>query len=129
MLLQAKSKYVYDRLAMDEIINFLNKKKILVWEDCSVQHGVEYKYAIQCYNFFGIYSNKTISEPVYVDFEDSFLSDGDRQLKIRFNPKVSSFKKDLLETKTDTIGGKHPFIFRNGRVYYSEFPISGLISY
>lgn len=109
-------------------VNFLNKKKILVWEDCSVQHGVEYKYAIQCYNFFGIYSNKTISEPVYVDFEDAFLSDGDRQLKIRFNPKVSSFKNTVLEQKVDTLGGKYPFVFRNGNVSYKEFPISGLIS-
>jgi hypothetical protein len=28
----------------------------------------------------------------------------------------------------DTIGSKHPFIFRNGNVNYKEFPISGLIS-
>jgi hypothetical protein len=28
----------------------------------------------------------------------------------------------------DTIGGKHPFVFRNGNVNYKEFPISGLIS-
>jgi hypothetical protein len=76
-----------------------------------------------------LYSNRILSNIVYADFEDAFLFDGKRQLKIKYNPKISSFKKDLLETKTDTIGGKHPFIFRNGRVYYSEFPISGLISY
>jgi hypothetical protein len=35
----------------------------------------------------------------------------------------------MLESKTDTIGGKYPFIFRNPRVSYKEFPISGLISY
>jgi hypothetical protein len=57
-----------------------------------------------------------------------FLSDGKRQLRIKFNPKVSSFKKTLLEAKMDTIGGKYPFFFRNGRVGYKEFPISGLIS-
>jgi hypothetical protein len=49
-------------------------------------------------------------------------------LKIRFNPKVSSFKTTTLESKTDTIGGKHPFFFRNGNVGYKEFPISGMIS-
>ena len=58
-----------------------------------------------------------------------FLYDGDRQLKIRYNPKVSSFKIDVLESKTETIGSQYPFIFRNGAVYYREFPISGLISY
>lgn len=109
-------------------VDFLKEKKIFVWEDCSVQHGIEYKYAIQCYNTFGIYSNKTISDSIYVDFEDSFLSDGDRQLKIRFNPKVSSFKNTVLEQKVDTLGGQYPFVFRNGNVSYREFPISGLIS-
>jgi hypothetical protein len=42
---------------------------------------------------------------------------------------MTNFKTDVLETKVDTIGSQHPFIFRNGRVYYHEFPISGLISY
>jgi len=42
---------------------------------------------------------------IIADFEDMFLFDGERQLKIRFNPKVSSFKTNILENKTDTIGG------------------------
>jgi hypothetical protein len=42
---------------------------------------------------------------------------------------MSSFKKNLFEAKVDTLGSKHPFIFRNGNVEYREFPISGLISY
>jgi hypothetical protein len=63
-----------------------------------------------------------------IDFEDMFLSDGKRQLRVQFNPKVSSFKTTLLESKIDTIGGKYPFFFRNGNVRYKEFPISGLIS-
>ena len=63
-----------------------------------------------------------------VDFEDAFLYDGKRQLRIRYNPKISSFKSTVLETKMDTIGGKYPFIFRNGNVEYKEFPISGLIT-
>jgi hypothetical protein len=29
---------------------------------------------------------------VVADFEDMFLYDGERQLKIKFNPTVSSFK-------------------------------------
>ena len=68
------------------------------------------------------------TKDVFMDFEDMFLSDGERQLRIRFNPKVSSFKNTILESKMDTIGGKYPFFFRNGNVKYKEFPISGLIS-
>ena len=39
------------------------------------------------------------------DYEDAFLTDGDRQLKIKYNPKVSTFKPTILETKVDTLGG------------------------
>ena len=125
----------------------------LIWEDFTTKQGVEYKYAIQAYNSKGLYSSRVLNtieyldesyqynpdltgvyhtvfrhNPVYVDFEDSFLMDGERQLKLRFNPKVSSFKSNRLEAKMDTIGGKYPFIFRNGNVEYKEFQISGLIS-
>jgi len=58
-----------------------------------------------------------------------FLYDGKRQLKIKFNPKVSSFKNTIPEQKIETIGSKYPFIFRNGHVCYKEFPIAGLVSY
>ena len=97
--------------------------------DYTVKQGVKYIYGIIQYNLFGIYSARIESEPISVDFEDIFLYDGERVLKIKFNPKVSSFKSTILEQKTNTIGNKYPFIFRNGNVNYKEFPISGLISY
>ena len=116
--------------------------------DYTVEQGITYRYAIQQFNRQKFYSKKVYAykrnpydgrvllengQPIYndimADFEDMFLYDGKRQLKIRFNPKVSSFKNDLQEQKIDTIGSKHPFIFRNGNVCYKEFPISGLISF
>jgi len=118
-----------------------------VWEDFTIKHGLKYIYAIQAYNSKGLFTNKLLNvvegtkkvasnltaytyEPIELlaDFEDAFLFDGERQLRIRYNPKVSSFKSTILESKTDTIGGRYPFIFRNGNVKYKEFPISGLIS-
>lgn len=102
----------------------------VICQDHTISHGVQYKYAIQAYNTAGIRSNRleNIEGPINCDFEDAFLWDGERQLKIRFNPKVTSFKSTVLENKMDTIGGKYPFIFRNGNVEYKEFPISGLLS-
>lgn len=97
--------------------------------DCTIEQGATYRYSLQQYNSNGIYSDRIISNNVPVDFEDMFLYDGERQLNIRFNPKVSVYKKDLLESKMDTIGSKYPFISRNGNVDYKEFSISGLISY
>lgn len=101
-----------------------------LWKDFTIQHGFSYQYALQQYNKeSGLYSNKIYSNILQATFEDCFLFDGKRQLRIRFNPKISSFKQDVLESKTETLGGKYPIISRNGNVYYKEFPISGLISY
>ncbi len=100
-----------------------------LFKDFTVEQGIVYQYALTQYNSEGLYSNKLYSEKVLADFEDMFLFDGKRQLKVRFNSNVSSFKNDFLESKVDTIGGQYPFIFRNGTVKYKEFPISGLLSY
>lgn len=97
-------------------------KNTNILRDYSVEQGKRYRYSN------GIKYTQARSG-IYADFEDSFLTDKNgRQLKIRFNPKVSSFKTTILETKTDTIGAKYPFFFRNGNVSYKEIPISGLIS-
>lgn len=101
----------------------------IIFKDFTIEQGKTYKYGIAQFNDAGLYSNRKLSQEIYSDFEDSFLFDGKRQLKIRFNPQVASFKTDILEQKTDTIGSKYPFVFRNGRVNYKEFPISGLVSY
>ena len=122
-----------------------------IWTDYTIEHGVKYLYALQAYNSKQLYSNRMyhvlanpdvysktkyleydeLGKPYYIvgDFEDMFLTDGNRQLKIKYNPKVSSYKPTILESKIDTLGSKYPFIFRNGNVNYKEFPISGLLSY
>lgn len=113
-----------------------------LFEDFLIEHGFKYRYYIQQYYDTEIdnenkrlMTEKIPSNEVYSEFEDMFLCEYDKenqkviQLKIKFNPKVSSFKTTTLESKTDTIGGKYPFFFRNGRTAYKDFPISGLISY
>ena len=101
----------------------------ILYKDFTVEQGKSYRYAIQQYSSNNVFSSKISSNNVYVDFEDAFLYDGKRQLKIRFNPKMSKFTNTRLESKTDTIGSKYPFIFRNAHVDYHEFSLSGLISY
>ena len=98
------------------------------YSDKIVEQGGVYQYAIQ--QFSGNFtSNKMLSNTVTADFEDIFLYDGERQLKLKFNPKVSSFKTTKLENKVDTVGGVYPIFFRNAYTNYKEFPISALISY
>ena len=127
-IMRAKAK---DKLDWEEIYRFyiLNKNPNMgVFRDFTVEQGETYIYSLQQYAN-NLYSDRILSNEVFVDFEDAFLFDGERQLKIKYNPKVSSFKTTILESKTDTLGSKYPFIFRNGNVEYKEFPISGLISY
>ena len=97
--------------------------------DYAVEAGVEYRYFIQKYNSQNVFSQKVASNFVAVFFEDIFLYDGNKQLKVRFNPQVSSFKTVVADSKKTTLGRQYPFIFRNGILNYKEFPISGLISY
>ena len=104
--------------------------------DMTVEQGIEYKYALQQYNIHDVYSEKEYQSDAngkynttIADFEDVFLSDGERQLRVRFNPKIAKFTTTIPEKKVETVGSKYPFIFRNGSVSYKEFSIAGLISY
>lgn len=73
-----------------------------------------------------IYVAEYNSPTIY--FEHIYLSDQNKQLCIKFNPKISSFKETVLENKVETIGGTYPKIFRNGDVRYHEMNLGGLIS-
>lgn len=101
----------------------------LLFTDYTVAQGVKYTYSIQQYNSNNICSDRILSNSVVADFEDLFLYDGSKQLKVKFNPKVSTFKADVVESRVNTLGSKHPFITRNAKVDYKELAISGLISY
>ena len=101
----------------------------LLFTDYTVEQGITYRYSLQQYNEHGVYSERKISNEVIADFEDLFLYDGERQLAVRFNPKVATFKQNRVEQKTETIGSKYPYIIKNGAVNYKELSISGLISY
>ena len=128
-LLRADSNSNYSK--WNEILTFNFFDQIPTRElfiDYTLEQGVSYKYAIVQRSRNGLSSNRLESDTVRADFEHAYLYDGEHQLKIKYNPKISSFKNTILESKIDTIGSQHPFIFRNGNVNYKEFPISGLIS-
>ena len=97
-------------------------------KDCTIEQGYTYKYSLQQYNQYNIYSGRVISKEIYADFEHAYLFDGQQQFKISYDPKITNFKSNLLENKIDTIGSKYPFILRNGNVNYKSFDIQGLIS-
>lgn len=123
----SKNGYVYEELKRFNLQSIIPESWSML--DCTVEHGVTYKYSLQQYNENGIYSERIESNLVQVKFEDSFLYDGEKQLCIKFNPKVATFKNTLAEQKTETIGSEHPFILKNGNLKYKEFSVGGLISY
>lgn len=97
--------------------------------DNTIESGILYKYATAV-KINNISSTKTIStNKIGIALEHMFLTTANKQLKIKFNPTVSSIKTNILENKIDTIGSVYPFIRRNGAVKYKSFPISGLITH
>lgn len=106
----------------------------LLWQDYTAEQGIKYRYLIQQYgtsktNGTFYYSTPIVSNEIVCNLEYACLYDGEKQLLIKYNPKVASFKTTKIDTKQDTIGGKYPFIFRGANTNYKEFTISGLISY
>lgn len=100
------------------------------WYDYTIESGVWYKYCVQKRNSKGDRGPViSIRYPIMAIFDDMFLTNSKLQLKIKYNPAISSFKKTMIESKTDTLGSKYPIIRRNGNVGYRQFPISGLITF
>ena len=140
-VIEGKGNFVLERTSdnkiWDELTSFslteTSNLNLFTWKDYSIEQGIKYTYAIRQYSIDSkgkkTYSERLKSNEIKADFEDMFLSDGIKQIKVKFNPKVSSFKNTILEQKTDTIGSQYPFFFRNGQIKYKEIPISGLISY
>ena len=99
------------------------------WTDYTIESGIWYKYSIQTANLAGKRSPMLMfGKPVMMLLDDMFLLSGNKQLKIKFNPSISSFKRTIAETKIDTIGSQFPFFKRSGHMNYVQFPIGGFIS-
>ncbi len=108
-----------------------NSKLDYTWYDYTIKSGVYYKYIAQRRSSVG---NRGIAihaegEPFMMLFDDMYLTGGDGQLNIRFDPSVTSFKRTVSESRTDTIGSKYPYVKRNGYVEYRQFPIGGTITH
>ena len=96
--------------------------------DYCIECGTSYKYGIQFISEDGYRSYLIKSNIKMADFEDIFLFSDGQQIKIKYNPTISSFKRNLLETKQDTIGSKYPYILKNAYANYFSFSLGGLIS-
>ena len=101
------------------------------WIDYTIKSGIYYKYLVQKKSAAGTRSIAVYMEddPVMILFDDMYLTGDNKQLNIRFDPAISSFKRVVNESNINTIGSKYPYIKRNGAVDYKQFPISGTITH
>lgn len=129
MLRRTDSKSNYEKWEDYKIFNVLDEKMDIHFKDLIIENGLKYQYGIQIIQNDKYRASLIKSEPVLAEYEYSYLVGEDRQLKIKFNSDLNSFKRNLQESKTDTIGSKYPFILRNGNINYFTFPIGGMISY
>ena len=96
--------------------------------DNTVCSNVWYKYSVQLENIKGGLSPVVKSEKIFPTFFDMVLSRGSKQLSVRYNYIISSFKPVVNRTKVDTLGGRYPKFMENANLNYKQFTVSGLIS-
>ena len=117
----------------EDVITFTlkdGKPLDVIWYDYTVESGIWYKYGIQKRDSLGTRGVITpIRNPVMIMFEDVFLNSAGKQLKIKYNQNVSSMKNVVLDSHTNTIGSKYPFVKRNANTNYKQFPLAGLITH
>ena len=99
--------------------------------DYTIESGVYYKYGVQQIDQTGNRSlMQEISNPIVRHFSYSFLlGENGKQLKLKFDNTMQSFKVQQMESKMDLIGNRYPVVTRNAAVEYKTFPITGLISF
>jgi hypothetical protein len=99
--------------------------------DKTIEADVWYKYDLQKVtdNNGRSVSLDSPPDPIIIPYDDVFLTVKNKQLKITLNNAISSFKYNIQETKTDTLGSKFPWIRRNAHTYYRSFSLSGTIAY
>lgn len=97
--------------------------------DLTVESGVWYKYSISRVSFSGEYGRAVIMDkPLMPVFDSAFLVSNNKILKLEYSTTVSGFKRNVLESKTETIGSQYPFTKRNSIVDYKSFSISSIVS-
>lgn len=112
---------------------FLDKAAsyVFTYVDYNVQYGMLYSYGLQR---VGDQVSKRselveLNEPVIAVFDYVFLAADNKQLKLKFDGKVTSYRHAITQSKIDTIGSRFPYITRNADTNYRQLSLTGLISF
>lgn len=100
----------------------------LSFDDFTIESGNLYKYEIT-YTDTSNHNYTIVEGPVMSIFDHAFLTGEGTQLCVKFNPNISSYRINVSDNIINTIGGKYPFIQRNGDMRYRSFILNGTIAY
>ena len=104
--------------------------EVISFNDFTIESGVLYKYEINYIDATNNHNHYFIVEgPVISVFDHAFLTGEGTQLCVKFNPNVNNFKRNVADSVVTTVGGKYPYINRNGDMDYRSFSLSGTIAY
>lgn len=118
-----------DVVLIEDVQDVVDEGFNFKFNDKCVESGILYRYGLQPISK-GKRGSLYKGANTHVVYEDIFLVGEDgKQLKIRFNPVVSSVKTNVRESRVETLGSQYPYITRNGNVRYKEFPLSGTITH
>ena len=100
----------------------------ITFTDNTVGSLIWYKYSVQFENTAGALTPVYYSQVIMPKFYDAIISRGDKQLCIKYDYNVSSYKPIVNRAKIDTLGGKYPKFAENAILNYKQFAITGLIA-
>lgn len=109
----------------------VDSKETVYKTDYTIESGIKYKYGLVKENSFGFRSIPLMekNEPArWANFQYDYLLSEKGHIRIKYDSNIQSLKKNVLQNKQDTIGGKYPVITKNGYSYYSSFQLEGLIT-
>lgn len=97
-------------------------------EDYTICSLHRYRYAVQYELPKGMWTKIYYSNVIYPKFYEMLLERQNRQIAIRYNGQITSWKPVVNRQKVDTLGGKYPKFVENAQMNYKQFSVQGLIA-
>lgn len=121
----------WQRMATIEQFPQEERAQTIRWRDSFIEARTKYKYRLKIgtdvYPLKFSQPGKDPIEELCIEYDDVFLCDTDAMLALRYNVKLSGYKWVTQSSITNTLGGRYPFIRKNGDQFYRTFNLSGLI--
>lgn len=102
--------------------------KYVIFDDFTIESGVVYRYEL-IMTLPNKQNYRMELGPIISVFDHAFLTGEGTQLSVKFNPNISTYRRNVSDNIVNTIGGKYPYVTRNSYMDYRSFSLSGTIAY